>query len=104
MAKTRSQNTTPPRPKRSQKPSTSIKTVISSLSISQIRSILGNQRSQYAQTGYVCLSDIVDPSTRLNVHEFNYEYILGVTLRRREKHERDSAKRASRESSQVSST
>lgn len=54
------------------------------MSIADIRSIMGDQRRQFQDNGYVNVVDEVRPGmTRL---EFCHEYQLGVAQRRHKKH------------------
>ena len=62
------------------------------MSIAQIRVVLGEQRKQFQETGYVDLVDEVCPNmTRM---QFNYRYVHGIAVKRHAKHKRASAKQS----------
>lgn len=69
-----------------------VQSSIPGMSIAQIRAVLGEQRKQFQETGYVDLVDEVCPGmTRM---QFNYRYVHGIAVKRHAKHKRASAKQS----------
>ena len=67
-----------------------VQSSIPGMTIAEIRSILGEQRKQFQENGYVSIIDEVYPNmSRL---EFDYRYVYGIAVKRHAKHKRASAK------------
>ena len=67
-----------------------VQSSIPGMSIADIRAILGQQRKQFQEKGYVALTDEVYPNmSRL---EFDFRYVYGIALKRHAKHKRASAR------------
>ena len=69
-----------------------VQSSIPGMSIATIRSILGEQRKQFQENGYVSLIDEVYPG--MTRYEFDYKYVYGIACKRHAKHKRASAKQS----------
>lgn len=72
-----------------------VQSSIPGMSIATIRSILGEQRKQFQENGYVSLIDEVYPG--MTRYEFDYRYVYGIAVKRHAKHKRASAKQTADE-------
>ena len=70
--------------------SNNVQSSIPGMSIAQIRAVLGEQRKQFQEQGYVDMIDeVFDGMTRI---EFDYKYVFGIAQKRHAKHKRASTK------------